>query len=85
MSEKNLGPTRGLTDYDRLRRLDDVVWRHTVREMRGTGDALDENEPLRSYDAWRDNFVIEQDAQAARRDMERIDDERGQYTRDIKY
>lgn len=59
-----------MNEYESLRRLDDIILRHYVKEFRG---AYDENDPTRSYDTWRDHITMEEATQAGARDMERIE------------
>lgn len=59
-----------MTDYDRLRRLDELILRHRILEFRHMKQEYDENEPARTYDTWRDHYTADHDAQAACRDME---------------
>lgn len=59
-----------MTDYDRLRRLDELILRHRILEFRHINQEYDENEPARTYDTWRDHYTADHDTQAACRDME---------------
>lgn len=62
-----------MTDYDRLRRLDDIILRYYTLEFRHMKQPYDENEPAHNYDTWRDHCTADHDAQAGCRDMERIE------------